>query len=380
VQSLSRTVVPLVIGVPPHIKQLKIENLPLNEPQKSELLSLFVKFAEVFSKDSSDVGLTSVAVHRINTGDSLPIKQHPYRTNPVKRALIEKHVDQLLKKGHIVPSFSDWSSPVVLAPKKNEPDGRFCVDYRKLNSVTKIDAYPIPRIDETLDALGGACCYFSILDATSGYHQIPVHKDDVQKTCFTTAVGNFEYSVMPFGLCNAPSTFQRAMAQVLTGLQFKCCLVYIDDVIVYSKSFAEHTQHLQAVLERFRQANIKLKPTKCQICKDEVKYLGHVISKDGVHVDKSSTDAVRKMKVPTTIPEVRSFLGSVGFYSRFIYDFASDLPVTIGDQVRVNYPFPAASQSRVSISFDLIVFYMPTCTVMPNPWGYWWMFVAQSLC
>ena len=205
----------------------------------------------------------------------------------------------------IKPSTSPWASPIVLVQKK---DGStwFCVDYRKVNNVTRKDAYPLPRVDDILDTLAGSQ-WFSTLDLISGYWQVEVKEEDREKTAFCTPDGLFEFEVMPFGLCNAPATFQRLMELVLAGLQWMTCLVYLDDVIVTGKTFEEHLDHLGGVLQRIREASMKLQPAKCALCLEEVKFLGHVISRKGVATDLAKTEKVAKWPTPTNKKEVQRF-------------------------------------------------------------------------
>jgi hypothetical protein len=213
-----------------------------------------------------------------------------------------------------------WSSPVVLVRKKNG-DLRFCVDYRKLNDVTRKDCFPLPRIDDTLDMLAGVK-WFSTLDLKSGYWQVDLHPDDKEKTAFSTGQGLWQFTVMPFGLCNAPATFERLMETVLRGLTGESCLVYLDDVIVVGHTFQEHLLNLRKVLQRFREARLKLNPEKCQLLQKEVRYLGHIVSPEGVTTDPEKLEAVREWPTPRNKHEVRSFLGLCTYYRRFIFGFA----------------------------------------------------------
>ena len=226
----------------------------------------------------------------------------------------------MLAQDVISPSSSPWASPIVLVKKK---DGRtrFCVDYRKLNHLTRKDAYPLPRIDDTLNTLAGSK-WFSTLDLISGYWQVELDQQTREKTAFCTPEGLFEFNVMPFGLCNAPATFQRLMDLVLAGLQWSQCLVYLDDVIVMGRTFSEHLQNLSSVFSRIREASLKLKPAKCAFLQPEVHYLGHIVSGDGVATDPSKVEKVKTWPTSTSTKETQSFLGFASYYRRFIRNFA----------------------------------------------------------
>ncbi|CAF3343980.1 unnamed protein product [Rotaria socialis] len=202
----------------------------------------------------------------------------------------------MLDQGIISPSASPWASPVILAPKK---DGTlcFCVDYRKLNSVTIRDAYPIPRIDDTLDSLQEAK-FVSTLDLRSGYWQVEMDKNSREKTAFVTHKGLFEFNVMPFGLTNAPATFQRLMDIVLAGLKWQCCLVYIDDVVIFSPTFEQHIKDLEKVFQALQSANLTLKASKCQFCRREMRYLGHIITQNGFKPDPDLIKSVKNFPQP----------------------------------------------------------------------------------
>ena len=220
----------------------------------------------------------------------------------------------------IHPSTSPWAAPVVLVRKKSG-ELRFCVDYRKLNNVTRKDAYPLPCVDDTLDTLAGSC-WFTTLDLISGYWQVPLHTEDREKSAFTTPEGLFEFTVMPFGLCNAPATFQQLMDSVLAGLQWTTCLVYIDDVIILGKSFDDHLYNLSQVFNRLRQAGLKLQPGKCALVQRKVSFLGHVISPEGIATDPDKTSKVALWPNPTCRRDVQQFLGLANYYRRFIRNFA----------------------------------------------------------
>lgn len=209
---------------------------------------------------------------------------------------IDKHVEQLLHQGAIETAKSEWASNVVLANKK---DGSltFCLDYRKLNSVTRGDSYPLPGIDSCLDALSNTC-WFSTLDLRSGYHQVMLKPEDADKTAFVTRKGIFRWRVMPMGLVGASATFQRTMDIVLSGLNFEICLVYLDDIIIFSDSVNTHLERLQKVFERLRVANLKLRPDKCKLLKNQVQFLGHVVSVNGIEADPSKVAQVKLWPIP----------------------------------------------------------------------------------
>jgi hypothetical protein len=275
----------------------------------------------VCRKDNMDLGRTSVVVHDIDTGDSLPIRQPPRRPPTALQPVIEKEVQAMLEAGVIEPGQSPWSSPVVLVRKK---DGsiRFCVDYRRLNAVTRFDAYPLPRIDETFESLSGAK-YFSTLDLISGYWQVGLTEQARLKTAFATRSGLYLWKVMPFGLSNAPSTFERLMEAVLQGLQWETCLIYLDDVVVFSTTPGEMVSRLDVVFSRLKEAGLKLKPRKCKLFARETEYLGHVVSEAGITASPDKVKAILEWPTPGCVTDLRSFLGTASYYRRFVRDFAS---------------------------------------------------------
>ena len=289
--------------------------------QKKKLMSFLANHHDVFSLEEGERGETNLVELEIYTGDSPPVTQ-PLRRMPfAARQEVARQLESMQKEGVIQPSKSPWSSPVVLVRKKDGTH-RFCVDYRGLNSVTKIDTFPLPRIDDLLDQLGGSK-FFSTLDLASGFWQIRVHPDSQEKTAFSTPQGLFEFRVMPFGLCNAPSVFQRLMQQVLTGLNPPegpdFVSGYIDDVLVFSRTLEEHMEHLCLVIERLREANLKLKPAKCR---KEVEYLGHLITPSGLKPNHKLVMAVQEFPLPRDIRELRRFLGLASYYRKFIPQFS----------------------------------------------------------
>ena len=227
---------------------------------------------------------------------------------------------EMLTGGQIEPSDSPWSAPVVLVMKK---DGgtRFCVDYRRLNLATVKDAYPLPRIDDTLDMLAGKQ-WFSTLDLASGYWQVSLSPGARCKTAFATHSGFFQFRVMPFGLCNAPATFERLMDQVLQGLRWSRCLVYLDDIISFGTTFWDALDNHTLIFERLRTYGLQLKSTKCHLFQTSVPFLGHVVGRRGLECDPKKIEDVKSWPVPNCLKSVRQFLGFVGYYRRFIPRFA----------------------------------------------------------
>jgi transposase InsO family protein len=284
------------------------------------LKKLLLKWRDAFSLHDLDTGHTDVVTHEINLTDDTPIKLPHRRIPPHMYAEVRNHIQDMLQAGHIRPSQSPWSSPVVLVRKKDK-SLRFCVDYRSLNRKTIRDAFPLPRIDETMDALCGAK-YFSSLDLRAGYWQVGVKEEHKERTAFTIGpLGFYEFQSMPFGLTNSPATFQKLMHRCLGDLH-KDCLVYLDDIIIFSTDLDEHMKKLEKVFERLKEYNLKLKPSKCKFLQKSVKYLGHIVSQDGIQTDPDKLQVVKSWPVPTNVKHVQQFLGFVGFYRRFIKDFA----------------------------------------------------------
>lgn len=300
------------------IKSVDLQALSaLDQLKVRDLLS---KYASVFSAHEGDLGCTNLIMHEIPLVDDVPVRQRYRRIPPSDYDTVKAHINQLLEAQVIRESCSPYASPIVLVKKK---DGslRMCVDYRQLNSKTRRDAFPLPRIEESLDALSGAK-WFSTLDLASGYNQVPVAEKDKGKTAFCTPFGLFEFNRMPFGLCNAPSTFQRLMERLFGAQHFQSLLLYLDDVIVFSSTVDQHLVRLESVLSRLQKEGLKVKLEKCCFFQTEVKYLGHVITEEGVSTDPEKVAAVSTWGHPTTVSELRSFLGFASYYRRFVEGFS----------------------------------------------------------
>ncbi|XP_006854885.2 uncharacterized protein LOC18444659, partial [Amborella trichopoda] len=256
-----------------------------------------------------------------------PVSIAPYRMAPAELAELKKQLGELMDKGYIRHSTSPWGAPVLFA-KKADGTLRLCVDYRKLNQMTIKNKYPLPRIDELFDQLGGSK-FFSKIDLRSGYHQLRIREEDIPKTAFRTRYGHFEFLVMPFGLTNAPAAFMDLMNRVFRPFLDKFVVVFIDDILVYSKTREDHAEHLTTVLQTLRDHQLYAKKEKCEFWMTEVKFLGHVLSQDGITVDPAKIDSILQWERPKNVTEVRSFLGLAGYYRRFVENFSrTAMPLT----------------------------------------------------
>ena len=297
----------------------------MNPEEKLHVQGILNKYHDLFHLPDEKLGHTNAIQHGIQTTDPAPINTKQYRFPPIHKKEINKQVQKLLDQEIIKPSLSPYNSPVWIVSKKPGPDGeplwRVVIDFRDLNKKTVPDAYPIPNINEILDQLGGAK-YFSVFDLASGFHQIPMKPEDAHKTAFSTPYGHYEFKRMPFGLCNAPATFQRLMDHTLTGLQGTEMFVYLDDIVLYASSLTEHLIKFKKLANRLREANLKLQPTKCKFLRKEVAYLGHVITEEGVKPDQNKIQAVQNYPAPRTPKGIKEFLGLTGYYRRFIPEFS----------------------------------------------------------
>lgn len=290
----------------------------LNSDQQNTL-KLFLD--EQFGRMGTALGVTNLVEHEILT-DARPIKQRYYPVSPVKQEMLEAEVKKMLEDHVIEPSRSPWSSPVILVPKKDGTQ-RFCVDFRQLNAVTKKDAYPLPYISSILDRLRDAR-YLSSIDIKSAYWQVPIAENSREKTAFTVpGMGLFQFKRMPYGLTNAPATFQRLIDSVLGADLEGSCFVYLDDIIIISKDFETHLELLRKVFDRLLSAGFTLNREKCHFCRPEITYLGYVVDKHGLHVDPRKVEAILNVPIPRNAKDVRSFVGMASWYRRFVPNFAT---------------------------------------------------------
>ena len=293
---------------------------PLAQAQEDDLKQVLRRNSDCFSWDGS-LGRCTLIQHRIELTSDRPISRPAYRAAQAEKEIIEKEVREMLRKGVIEPSVSEYASGVVLVPKK-DGSTRFCVDYRGINEITRADHYPMPLTkSDILDTMGGANI-FSTLDCQQGYWQVEVAPGDRHKTAFRCHLGHFQFLRTPFGMRNSGATYQRLMTHVLSGYIGIFCHVFIDDVVVYSRSVSEHLDHLERVFERLRQADLKLKPKKCSFARAQVAYLGHLISAGEIRPDPRNVAALEQLQAPTTLKGVRSFVGMASYYRMFIEDFS----------------------------------------------------------
>lgn len=303
---------------PDSIKVNELSSIPYT--QNINLNKLLQNYADIIDTPGKILKPCNIVSCKIPT-DSRPIRQRAYRAPLSKRKIISDQIDDMLNQGIIRPSSSPWASPITLVPKKGG-ELRFCVDYRKLNSVTIKDSYPLPLIQDIFDQLSGAKL-FSTLDLKSAYWQIPVSEKDIHKTAFICHRGLFEFLRMPFGLCNAPATLQRALESILHDLIGVACFIYLDDIVVFGQNEVEHLHNLELIFERFRKHKLTIKPSKCKFLQPSVQLLGYIISEKGIAPNPSKVEAIKLMPSPTKLTELRTFLGMSGYYRQVIPNYAT---------------------------------------------------------
>lgn len=297
-----------------------VEETDLSTEEKGKLKELLDGYLDIFSNNLSMAGMAKLFPHIIRLNTDVPLWTAQHRRSWKENEVIDAETRKLAAAEVVRQSKSPYNSPVMVV-KKKDGDWRTVIDYREINKITYKEAHPIPRADEAFDALGTAK-YITTLDFTSGYWQVPVREEDKHKTAYSTSSGRWEYNVLPMGLTNAPAAFQRNMEVMLAGMLWQCCIVYIDDVIIYSSTFAEHLEHLENVFKRLRTYNVHAKPAKCKLVRREVEYLGHVVGRGVVKPNEMNTNKVRQAKLPTSVKEIRQFNGIASYYRRFIPGFA----------------------------------------------------------
>lgn len=318
---------------------LRLDHLSTSEREK--FCDLIFEFQDVFFLPGDRMETKVKEFHEINTTDEKPAFAKNYRFPQIHKKEVETQMAGLLEQNIIRPSTSPWNAPIWIVPKKADASKkqkwRIVVDYRKLNEKTIDDRYPLPLIDEILDQLGSSK-FFTTLDLASGFHQIPIKKGHESKTAFSTHEGHYEFVKMPFGLKNAPATFQRIINQSLSGLVGNECFVYLDDIVIYSTDIESHLKRLRNIFMRLRQNGFLIQPDKSEFLKTEICYLGHIISDDGIRPNPSKIEAIRTLKAPSNVKEIQQFLGMAGYYRKFIPNF-STLAKPLSSLLKKHEPF-----------------------------------------
>ncbi|GJT80917.1 putative reverse transcriptase domain-containing protein [Tanacetum coccineum] len=308
-----------------------------SEKERLKGVPIVQDFPEVFPEDLSGLPPTRQVEFQFDLVPGVAsIARAPYRLAPSERKELSEQLKELSDKGFIRPSSSPWGAPVLFVNKK---DGSFrmCIDYRELNKLTVKNRYPLPRIDDLFDQLQGSSVY-SKIDLRSGYHQLRVREEDIPKTAFRTRYGHYEFQVMPFGLTNAPAVFMDLMNRVCKPYLDKFVIVFIDDILIYSKNKQEHEEHLKLILELLKKEELYAKFSKCEFWIPKVQFLGHVIDSEGIHVDPSKIESIKDWTSPKSPTEIRQFLGLAGYYRRFIEGFSKIAkPMTKLTQKKVKF-------------------------------------------
>ncbi|GJR90971.1 putative reverse transcriptase domain-containing protein [Tanacetum coccineum] len=292
-----------------------------SERKQIEDVPIVRDFPEVFPEDLPGLPPARPVEFQIDLiPGAAPVARAPYRLAPSEMKELSEQLQELSDKGFIRPSSSPWGAPVLFV-KKKDGSFRMCIDYRELNKLTVKNRYPLPRIDDLFDQLQGSSIY-SKIDLRSGYHQLRVREQDVPKTAFRTRYGHYEFQVMPFGLTNAPAVFMDLMNRVCKPYLDKFVIVFIDDILIYSKNEREHEEHLKTILELLKEEKLYAKFSKCEFWIPKVQFLGHVIDSRGIHVDPAKIESIKDWASPRTPTEIRQFLGLAGYYRRFIEGFS----------------------------------------------------------
>lgn len=342
-------------------KKFNLEHL--NENTAKDIATVLDKYPNVFSKLSKDE-FPSLTFNSLELTSNRPVQSKIYRFPEAHKALVLEEMKKLLKLNVISYSKSNYNSPVWIVAKKDDENGekqwRIVIDYRFLNKITIPDRFPLPIIADIIDQLGDAK-FFSVLDLVSGFHQVALKSDDRYKTAFTVCGQLYEFNRLPFGLINSAPAFQRIMTQVLGDLVGQICFCYIDDIVVYGRDLEEHNKNLDLVLQRLSDNKLKVKPSKCHFLKEQISYLGYIISPKGIQMDPKKTEAIKRFVAPKTAKQIKSFVGLAGFYRKFIKDFG-DIAVPLNNLLRKDVPFVwdescqhAFTQLIDAISNDIIL-------------------------
>lgn len=346
------TRIPIYQYLAQNVNNIEIKMDHLTEYQMSRLMGMVNNLRNLFADPDERLPYTTKVVGEIRTTTDAPTYTRNYPYPMALKGVVEDEIGKLLRDGIIRPSRSPYNSPIWVVPKKDDSSGRkkyrMVVDFRKLNAITIADRYPIPEVGEVLSRLGGNK-YFTVIDLKSGFHQIPLRKQDIEKTAFSVNNGKFEFTRLPFGLKNAPSIFQRALDDILRDYIGKTCYVYIDDIVIFSKDEQSHFCHLEEIFKTLDAANMKIQLDKCDFFKTEVEFLGFSVNGNGVKMIRKKVDAIINIPYPNTLRQLRSFLGLCNYYRRFIQGYA-DIAKPLTAMLRGTYgSIPRGESSKVKI-------------------------------
>lgn len=305
------------------IEGIKLDHLNLEEHK--EVMKILKRFKTLFFKEGDRLTSITTVQHEIRTTTNEQINSKLYRYPPQHEEEVRRQIREMEAQGIIRKSQSRYSSPLIVVPKKRDNSGkqkyRIVIDYRKLNEKTIDDKYPLPNINSILDKLGKAQ-YFTTIDLAKGYHQIMVREQDKEKTAFVTPNGLYEFIRMPFGLKNAPATFQRLMNETLRDFINKTCVVYLDDILIFSTSLQEHVKSIRDILKVLEKVNLKIQVDKCNLMKNETEFLGHILTENGMKPNPNKIKVIENLQIPKTEKQIKSFLGITGYYRKFVKDYA----------------------------------------------------------
>ncbi|GJS27327.1 reverse transcriptase domain-containing protein [Tanacetum coccineum] len=364
--SCTKTQKYLLEGCPIFLAQVTMKKAEDKSKEKQlEEVPIVQDFPEVFPEDLPGIPPTRQVEFQIDLiPGAAPVARAPYRLAPSEMKELSDQLKELSDKGFIRPSSSPWGAPVLFV-KKKDGSFRMCIDYRELNKLTVKNRYPLPRIDDLFDQLQGSSIY-SKIDLRSGYHQLRVREEDIPKTAFRTRYGHYEFQVMPFGLTNAPAVFMDLMNRVCKPYLDKFVIVFIDDILIYSKNKQEHAEHLKLILELLKKEQLYAKFSKCEFWIPKVQFLGHVIDSQGIHVDPAKIESVKDWASPKSATEIRQFLGLAGYYRRFIEGFSKIAkPMTKLTQKKIKFEW----SDKAEAAFQLIKQKLCSAPILALPEG-----------
>nr|GFB36868.1 putative reverse transcriptase domain-containing protein [Tanacetum cinerariifolium] len=356
----------LLKGYPVFLANITTKTIKYKSKEKQlEDVPIVRDFSEVFSEDLPGLPPTRQVEFQIDLiPGAAPVARAPYRLAPSEMKELSDQLQELSDKGFIRPSFSPWGD-LVLFIKKKDGSFRMCIDYRELNKLTVKNRYPLPRIDDLFDQLQGSSIY-SKIDLRLGYHQLRVREDDIPKTAFKTRYGHYEFQVMPFGLTNAPAVFMDLMNRVCKPYLDKFVIVFIDDILIYSKDEKEHEEHLKAILELLKKEELYAKFSKCEFWIPKVQFLGHMIDSQGIHVDPAKIKSIKDWASPKSPTKIRQFLGLAGYYRRFIEGFSKIAkPMTKLTQKNVKFKWG----DKQEVAFHLLKQKLCSAPILALPEG-----------